>query len=110
MAHTNIPELQLASNGRDHVLAGTGECGDSRWDEHDPRCPEVWPSFGPCYRDGETIYRITLLQPHAALGGSGWTLEGIPGSSPAITLVDDRRKHSVIVPLQVTGVTTCKSA
>ncbi|MGK2897482.1 MAG: GH36-type glycosyl hydrolase domain-containing protein [Burkholderiaceae bacterium] len=68
-----------------------------------PCCPADWPSFALNYRYRETLYRIEVHQTQAALAGSGWTLDGTACPGPAVTLVDDRREHSVLVRLHPRG-------
>ncbi len=68
-----------------------------------PCCPEDWPTFQLNYRYRETPYRIEVRQTRSAIPGTGWTLDGTPCPAPAVTLVDDRREHMVIVRLQAAG-------
>ena len=62
-----------------------------------PCCPDGWSSFelNYCWRD--TLYRIEVHRSSADAPGSGWSLDGVPCPGPAVTLVDDRRVHAVIV-------------
>ena len=75
-----------------------------------PCCPDGWSSFELNYRYRETLYRIEVHLSPTDVPGSGWSLDGSPCPAPAVTLVDDRREHAVIVRLQPKGESKCKSA
>ena len=67
-----------------------------------PCIPRDWRSFKILYRYHDTTYRIMVLQT-AASEESGLTLDGVPVSGPAITMVDDTLAHAVEVRIP-TGV------
>jgi cellobiose phosphorylase len=62
-----------------------------------PCLPEDWKAFKVYYRYRETVYEIDVLQPFAGKGETSVTVDGIPQPDRAISLVDDRRKHSAVV-------------
>ena len=68
-----------------------------------PCCPEDWSSFELNYRWHDTLYRIEVHPSCTDVPGSGWSLDGVACAASAITLVDDRREHAVIVRLQRKG-------
>jgi len=75
-----------------------------------PCCPEGWSSFELNYRYHDTRYRIEVHQSSTDVLGSGWSLDGIACPVAAVTLVDDRREHEVIVRLHPKGASRCRSA
>ena len=68
-----------------------------------PCCPEDWSSFELNYRWRDTLYQIEILPSSADVPGSGWSLDGVACPASAVTLVDDRREHAVIVRLHRRG-------
>ena len=68
-----------------------------------PCCPEGWSSFELNYRWRDTLYRIEVHRLCTDVPGSGWSLDGVLSPACAVTLVDDRREHTVIVRLHPRG-------
>ncbi len=68
-----------------------------------PCCPEHWSSFELNYRWRDTLYRIEVHPSCTDVPDSGWSLDGVACAASAVTLVDDRRGHVVIVRLQRKG-------
>ena len=62
----------------------------------EPCLPAEWDSFTVQYRYRETIYHITVRQTRDN-SAERVTVDGVEQSDKAISLVDDRRKHSVEV-------------
>ncbi|MCL5884059.1 MAG: hypothetical protein M1377_01685, partial [Deltaproteobacteria bacterium] len=62
-----------------------------------PCLPADWKAFKVYYRYRETVYEIDVLQQFAGNGDTSVTVDGVPQHDRAISLVDDRRKHSVEV-------------
>ncbi|MBC7469264.1 MAG: hypothetical protein H7322_08060 [Ramlibacter sp.] len=75
-----------------------------------PCCPEDWSSFELNYRWRDTLYRIEVHPSCPNVPDSGWSLDGVVCAASAITLVDDRREHAVVVRLQRQGASICRSA
>jgi cyclic beta-1,2-glucan synthetase len=61
----------------------------------EPCLPAQWPSFELRYRYRQTNYAITVLQTSDTNGAMSATLDGIVQPGAVITLVDDKRSHSV---------------
>ncbi|MGH7630770.1 MAG: GH36-type glycosyl hydrolase domain-containing protein, partial [Gemmatimonadales bacterium] len=63
-----------------------------------PCVPPAWPGFSLEYRHGRSVYAIAVQSP-GALGTAGIEilLDGGRLEAPAIPLVDDGRRHEVIV-------------
>jgi len=66
-----------------------------------PCLPEDWESFKVHYRYRETLYHITVLQTRNGSGETSVKVDGIEQPDKAITLVDDRKEHSVEVRIPV---------
>jgi cellobiose phosphorylase len=62
-----------------------------------PCLPAEWEGFTVHYRYRETFYHITILCMPAVDGQTGVTVDGVSQADPSISLVDDRREHSVEV-------------
>jgi len=62
----------------------------------EPCLPDEWDKFMMHFRYRETTYHITILRMPAG-DGAGIILDGVPSGGTTITLVDDRREHSVEV-------------
>jgi len=62
-----------------------------------PCLPEAWDSIRVDYRYGETIYRIEIVQSHAADAQITVTENGVMQREAAVTLVDDRLEHAVVL-------------
>jgi cellobiose phosphorylase len=62
-----------------------------------PCLPADWKAFKVYYRYRETVYEIDVLQQFAGKGDTSVTVDGVPQPDRAISLVDDRRNHSVEV-------------
>jgi cellobiose phosphorylase len=68
-----------------------------------PCLPEDWESFKVHYRYRETLYHISVRQITVQPGGgsaAGVTVDGVEQPDNAISLLDDRREHSVEVRVQ----------
>jgi cellobiose phosphorylase len=65
-----------------------------------PCLPAEWKGFKVYYRYRETVYEIDVLQPLSGEGETGVTVDGVPQPDRAISLVDDRRNHSVEVVIR----------
>ncbi len=68
-----------------------------------PCCPQDWSSFELSYRWRDTLYRIMVHPSCTDVLDSGWSLDGVACATSAITLVDDRRDHAVVVRLKRKG-------
>ena len=55
------------------------------------------------YRYRETLYHITVLQTRSDSGESSVTIDGVEQHDKAISLVDDRKEHTVEVRIPVAG-------
>jgi len=65
-----------------------------------PCLPAHWPGFKVHYRYRETVYHITVSQPGLNnTEPSVLTVDGVGQDGMAISLVDDRREHAVMVTL-----------
>jgi cellobiose phosphorylase len=62
-----------------------------------PCLPADWKAFKVHYRYRETVYHIAVLQLRAGNGEMTVTVDGVEQPDRAISLVDDRREHSVEV-------------
>jgi cellobiose phosphorylase len=62
-----------------------------------PLLPVDWEGFTVHYRYRETVYHIAVLSTPAVAGRAGVTVDGDLRTGQSITLVDDRREHSVEV-------------
>ena len=62
-----------------------------------PCLPADWKSFKVHYRYRETVYHIAVRQTHTGNGDTRVTVDGVLQHDQAITLVDDRKEHSVEV-------------
>ncbi|MGH7630846.1 MAG: GH36-type glycosyl hydrolase domain-containing protein [Gemmatimonadales bacterium] len=69
-----------------------------------PRVPAAWPEFSLEYRYGSSVYAIVVRNP-TAIGAAGAeiVLDGRSLGEPAIPLVDDGRRHEVVVRPVATG-------
>ncbi|MEN9438216.1 MAG: hypothetical protein RIR09_2871 [Pseudomonadota bacterium] len=65
-----------------------------------PCYPQHWQTFTLNYRYRETLYRIEVCSSAGRVDGSGWSLDGTGCPAPFVTLVDDRRDHSVVVQIE----------
>ena len=65
-----------------------------------PHLPLHWPKIQIHYRYRETFYHVTIERSGEASQGNYITLDGRAQTDDFITLVDDRRDHTVIVQLQ----------
>jgi cellobiose phosphorylase len=65
-----------------------------------PCLPPDWKAFKVYYRYRETAYEIDVLQSSAGKGETSVTVDGVPQPDRAISLVDDRRNHSVEVVIR----------
>jgi cellobiose phosphorylase len=65
-----------------------------------PCLPADWKAFTVYYRYRETVYEIAVLQQPAEVGSTGVTVDGIEQPDHAVSLVDDRRNHSVEVVIR----------
>jgi len=62
-----------------------------------PCLPADWTTFKLHYRYRETVYHIAVRQTHTGNGEMRVTVDGVAQHDKAITLVDDRKEHSVEV-------------
>jgi cellobiose phosphorylase len=62
-----------------------------------PCFPADWKSFRIHYRYRETMYLIDVMQTDAADGEASVAVDGVVQSDTIITLIDDRREHSIEV-------------
>ena len=62
-----------------------------------PRLPATWPGFKLRYRYRDTVYRIAVLSARDGSSKSSVAVDGVEQLDHAISLVDDRREHSVEV-------------
>jgi cellobiose phosphorylase len=65
-----------------------------------PCLPADWQAFKVYYRYRETEYKIDVQQRFARKSETSVTVDGIPQPDRAISLVDDRRNHSVEVVIR----------
>jgi cellobiose phosphorylase len=65
----------------------------------EPCLPEDWDMLKVNYRYRETIYHITIMQMHDNNGDVRMIVDGVELHDEAITLIDDRKEHSVEVRL-----------
>jgi cyclic beta-1,2-glucan synthetase len=65
-----------------------------------PCLPAEWETFKLHYRYRETVYHITVVQLPAADKNSGITLDGVPQTDKAVSLIDDHLEHVVEVRIQ----------
>jgi cellobiose phosphorylase len=63
----------------------------------EPCLPVDWETFKVHYRYRETIYHINIIQIHDSNKDTSITVDGVERYDEAISLVDDRREHSVEV-------------
>jgi cyclic beta-1,2-glucan synthetase len=64
----------------------------------DPCVPGEWSEYTIDYRHGESLYEITVTEPAAVFRDGGQViLDGAILENPVIPLVDDRRRHEVVV-------------
>jgi cyclic beta-1,2-glucan synthetase len=85
------------------AILGFRKQGNTLWIE--PSVPSDWPELTIDYRCGGSMYSIRVLSPEAVgrLGGEV-TYDGRQLESAAIPLVDDGRRHEVLVrPLAAPG-------
>jgi cyclic beta-1,2-glucan synthetase len=85
------------------AILGFRKQGNTLWIE--PSVPPDWPELAIEYRCGRSVYAIRVESPEAVgrLGGAV-TLDGHKLESAAIPLVDDGRRHEVMVrPIAVAG-------
>jgi cellobiose phosphorylase len=68
-----------------------------------PCCPKDWSYFELNYRWRDTLYRVEVHPSSSDVQGAGWTLDGVACPACAVTLVDDRRDHLVVVRLHPRG-------
>jgi len=68
-----------------------------------PCLPADWKMFKMHYRYRETVYHISVLQTHTGNGELTVTVDGVLQHDKVITLVDDRKEHSVEVLLHPTN-------
>jgi len=70
-----------------------------------PCLPAHWDGLTIHYRYRETVYHIAIVQTHtgedANSGVRSVTVDGVEQDGQAISLVDDRREHSVVVAVLV---------
>jgi cellobiose phosphorylase len=62
-----------------------------------PRVPSTWNSFKVHYRFRETVYHITIQRLPDEESESAVIVDGVRQAGPYLTLVDDRKDHSVVV-------------
>jgi cellobiose phosphorylase len=62
-----------------------------------PRIPPTWVSFKVHYRYRETVYHITILRLPEEESGSSIMVDGVRQAGSYLTLLDDRKDHSVVV-------------
>jgi len=63
-----------------------------------PSVPDAWPEFSISYRVGNAVYDITVMKPNLLRKrGARVSIDGVERSSSAIPLVDDGRRHVVVV-------------
>ena len=65
-----------------------------------PCIPKEWTGFKPHYRYRETTYHTAVLQLRSRDGEAGVTVDGEKQTELAVSLVDDRKEHSVEVRVQ----------
>ncbi|MBN2337263.1 MAG: cyclic beta 1-2 glucan synthetase [Acidobacteria bacterium] len=68
-----------------------------------PCLPADWKTYTIHYRYRETVYHITVLQTHGEKGAMTVTVDGIRQEGPYVSLVDDRREHTVEAKVSVVG-------
>jgi cellobiose phosphorylase len=66
-----------------------------------PCLPADWKTFKMHYRYRETVYHIAVLQTHTRNGETRVTVDGVLQHDQAITLIDDRKEHSVEVVIHL---------
>jgi len=60
--------------------------------------PDHWPELTIEYRYGSSLYVITVREPGAAREhGAGVTLDGNALNGAAIPLLDDGKRHDVVI-------------
>jgi cellobiose phosphorylase len=62
-----------------------------------PCLPADWKEFKIHYRYRETVYHITVSQPHAGSDEMNVTVDGVKQQNNTVPLVDDHREHFVEV-------------
>jgi cyclic beta-1,2-glucan synthetase len=77
-------------------ILGLSKCGDRLVIE--PRAPATWKEYGIEYRHGQSLYSISVRNDT----GAPWrttevTVDGIAAPGASIPLVDDGKRHEVIV-------------
>ncbi|MHB8853732.1 MAG: GH36-type glycosyl hydrolase domain-containing protein [Ignavibacteriaceae bacterium] len=68
-----------------------------------PCLPADWETYKVRYRYRETIYNITIFQIHDTGVDSTITVDGVKNIDNVISLIDDRRDHSVEVRIALLG-------
>jgi cellobiose phosphorylase len=69
-----------------------------------PCLPADCKSFKVHYRYRETVYHIAVRQTHTGIGEMRVTVDGVAQHDKAITLVDDRKEHSVEVEIHPASI------
>jgi len=69
-----------------------------------PCLPADCKSFKVHYRYRETVYHIAVRQTHTGNGEMRMTVDGVAQHDKAITLVDDRKEHSVEVEIHPASI------
>jgi cyclic beta-1,2-glucan synthetase len=65
-----------------------------------PRIPAMWPGFSIDWRVGSSTYHIDVANPtHRCCGVRSARLDGVAIDPAAIPLLDDGRRHEVVVEL-----------
>jgi cyclic beta-1,2-glucan synthetase len=60
----------------------------------------MWPTYTIDWRLGQTLYRITVMNPeHRCRGVQSAELDGVPIDARAIPLLHDGQTHHVVVTL-----------
>ena len=72
-------------------ILGLTKRGDTLFIES--RAPASWPEYRIEYRHGESVYAIVVRKE----GGAGVTVDGTPSPDGGIKLVDDGKRHEIIV-------------
>lgn len=81
--------------GIEHILGFT-KVGDTL--QFSPRVPNTWSEFSLTYRFGRATYDIVVRNPTAVQRlGSSVTVDGVRVDGQSILLVDDDRRHAVVI-------------
>jgi cellobiose phosphorylase len=64
-----------------------------------PCLPEHWDEYKVHYRYRETVYHIAISRAYGVGREACVSVDGVEQSDPVISLVDDRREHSVRITL-----------